>query len=76
MGGHFHRWRLGCKQSSFGHIMRVLQRTATDAFGKPLLYRHAIVPSRFRVQVSRLIPPRRHNKLARQDCLLSWRTVR
>jgi hypothetical protein len=52
MGAHVHRWRLGFKQSSLGHITRVLQRAALDASGRPLLSWHALVPSRFRVQVS------------------------
>jgi hypothetical protein len=51
MGAHFHRWRLGFKQSSLGHIARVLQRTAPDASSRPLRSWHALVPSRFRVQV-------------------------
>jgi hypothetical protein len=51
-GGGRRRWRLGLKQSSLGHIARVLRRGALDASRRPPLSRHAMVPSRFRVQVS------------------------
>ena len=44
MGGHFTVWRLGFKQSSFSHIMRVEQRIPFNAFGRSLLYWHAVVP--------------------------------
>jgi hypothetical protein len=50
---HFHRWGLGFKQSSLGHITRVPRRVALDASRSPPRFRHALVPSRFRVQVSR-----------------------
>ena len=52
MGAHFHRWGLGFKQSSLGHIARVLRHPALDASRRPPLPWHALVPSRFRVQVS------------------------
>jgi hypothetical protein len=52
MGAHFHRWRLGIRQFSFGHIARVLRRDALNASQRPPLSWHALVSSRFRVQVS------------------------
>jgi hypothetical protein len=51
-GAHFHRWRLGFKQSSLGHIARVSRHPALDASRRPPLPWHALVPSRFRVQVN------------------------
>ena len=51
-GAHFHLWRLGFKQSSLGHIARVLRHPALDASRRPPLPWHALVPSRFRVQVN------------------------
>src|SRR5262249_17372777 len=50
----FHHWRLGFRQSSFHHIARVLQGTTLHAFRWPLLLRHALVPSGFRLQVNRM----------------------
>ena len=47
------RWALDCKQSSFRHITRVLPSNDVSAFFRSRLYRHARVPSPFRVQVSR-----------------------
>ena len=58
MGAHSHRWTLGLKQSSFGHIARVMQRAVLDASGRPLFSWHALVPSRFRGQVSQLTQER------------------
>ena len=51
-GAHFHLWKLGFKQSSLGHIARVLRHPALDASRRPPLPWHALVPSRFRVQVN------------------------
>ena len=45
----FHPWRLGCKQSSLSHIIQVLQDHSVHIFRYPLLYKHALVPSPFRV---------------------------
>src|SRR5262249_30525193 len=50
----FHHWRLGFRQSSFHHIARVLQGATLHAFRWPLLLRHALVPSGFRLQVNRM----------------------
>jgi hypothetical protein len=58
MGAHSHRWTLGLKQSSFGPIARDMQRAVLDASGRPLFSWHALVPSRFRVQVSQLTQER------------------
>jgi hypothetical protein len=58
MGAHSHRWTLGLKQSSFGHIARVMQRAVLDASGRPLFSWHALVPSRVRGQVSQLTQER------------------
>jgi hypothetical protein len=58
MGAHSHRWTLGFQQSRLGHIARVVQRTALDASGRPLFSWPALVPSRFRVQVSQLTQER------------------
>src|SRR5262245_10133770 len=54
MSVRFHHWRLGFRQSSFHHIARVLQGTTLHAFRWPLLLRHALVPSSFRLQVNRM----------------------
>jgi hypothetical protein len=56
VGVRFHHWRLGFRQSSFHHIARVLQGTILHAFRWPLLLRQALVPSGFRLQVSRMTP--------------------
>src|SRR6266480_7662187 len=53
-GAHIHRWRLGLKQSSLGHIARVLQHPALDASRRPPLSWHALVPFGFPVQVSQV----------------------
>jgi hypothetical protein len=50
----FHHWRLGFRQSSFHHIARVLPGATLHAFRWPLLLRHALVPSSFRLQVNRM----------------------
>lgn len=47
-----HRWEFGFKQSSLSHIARVLRHPALDASRRTPLSEHAVVPSRFRVQVS------------------------
>jgi hypothetical protein len=51
-GAHIHRWRLGLKQSSLGHIVRALRHPALDASRRPPLPWHALVPFWFPVQVS------------------------
>jgi len=53
-GACFHRWRLGIRQFSFGHIARVLRHTALDASRRPSLFWHALVPLSFRGWVSQL----------------------
>jgi len=58
MGAHFHHWRLGFKQSSLGRIARVSRHAALDASRRPPLPWHALVPSRFRVQVSQVTQER------------------
>jgi hypothetical protein len=52
-GAHFHHWRLGFKQSSLGHIVRVLRHPDLDASSRSPLPRHALVPDGFPLQVSR-----------------------
>ena len=52
-GAHFHHWRLGFKQSSLGHIVRVLRHPDLYASSRPPLPRHALVPFRFPLQVNR-----------------------
>jgi hypothetical protein len=54
MSVRFHPWRLRFRQSSFHHIARVLQGAILHAFRWPLLLRHALVPSSFRLQVNRM----------------------
>jgi hypothetical protein len=54
----FHPWTLGFRQFSFSPIAQALQSHSAHVFGCPLLYQHAVVPSPFRVQVSR--SPRSH----------------
>jgi len=54
----FRHWTLGFRQSSFSPIAQALQSNSVHVFRCPLLYRHAVVPSPFRVQVSR--SPRSH----------------
>jgi hypothetical protein len=54
MSVRFHHWRLGFRQSSFHHIARGLQGATLHAFRWPLLFRHALVPSSFRLQVNRM----------------------
>jgi hypothetical protein len=54
MSAHSHYWRLGFKQSSLGPIARVSRHVALDASRRPPLSWHALVPSRFRVQVSQV----------------------
>ena len=51
---------LGFKQSSFHHIARVLRSQPYNALGLQPLYRHAVFPFGFHLQVSRLtqkLPP-------------------
>ncbi len=50
----FHRWGLGFKQSSFRRIMRALQDDTISVFWSLPLFRHALVPSGFRLQVNRM----------------------
>jgi hypothetical protein len=51
-GAHIHHWRLGLKQSSLGHIARVLRHPALNASRRPPRSWHALVPFGFPVQVS------------------------
>ena len=51
-GAHIHHWRLGFKQSSLGHIARVLRHPALNASRRPPLSWHALVPFGFPIQVS------------------------
>lgn len=53
-GDHLRRWGLDFKQSSLGHIAQILRHPVLDASRRPPLSRHAVVPIRFRVQVSRV----------------------
>ena len=50
----FHRWGLGFKQWSFRPIMRALQDGTISVFWSLPLFRHALVPSGFRLQVNRM----------------------
>ena len=52
--GRFHRWGLGCRQSSFRPIMRALQDRTVSVFWSFPLFRHALVPSGFRLEVNRM----------------------
>ena len=45
----FHRWGLGFKQCSFRPIMRALQDDTISVFWSLPLFRHALVPSSFRL---------------------------
>jgi hypothetical protein len=45
----FHRWRLGCRQSRFRPLRRALQDGAISVFWPRPLFRHALVPSGFRL---------------------------
>jgi hypothetical protein len=45
----FHRWGVGFTQSSFGPILRALQDDTISVFWSLPLFRHALVPSRFRL---------------------------
>jgi hypothetical protein len=47
------RWTLGFRPCSFGPIAQVSRDDRLHAFGCLPLYRHAVVPSGFRLQVSR-----------------------
>src|SRR5215472_3238770 len=51
-GAHSHRWRLGFKQSSLGHIARASRHPVLDASRRPSLPWHALVPLRFPLQVN------------------------
>src|SRR5205814_3032347 len=58
-------WTLGFRRSSFRHITRVPQRTAPNAWARPLVRWHAVVPFPFRAPgkpsdpgMSPPIPPR------------------
>ena len=53
MGAHFHRWRLGIRQFSFGHIARVLRRAGLDASGRPSAFPACSCP----LELSRLGKP-------------------
>jgi len=54
----FRHWTLGFRQFGFSHIAQALQSNSAHVFSCPLLYQQAVVPSPFRVQVSR--SPRSH----------------
>ena len=62
-------WGLGFKQSSFHHIARVLRSQPYNAFRLQPLYRHAVVPSGFRLGVSRLTQkfPPNFSRLGRES---------
>ena len=47
------RWALDFRQCSFRHVTRVLLSHDVSVFCRSRLYRQALVPSPFRVQVSR-----------------------
>jgi hypothetical protein len=48
---HFHPWELGFKQSGLRHITRALRSSTINAFTMLRASRHAVLPSRFPVQV-------------------------
>ena len=48
----FHHWKLRFSQSRFHHIARVLHNTILNVFRSFMRSSHALVPFRFRVQVS------------------------
>ena len=50
----FHRWGLRFKPGSFRPIMRALQDDTISVFWSLPLFRHALVPSSFRLQVNRM----------------------
>ena len=50
----FHHWRLEFRQFSFRHIARALQDGAFSVFQRLQLFRHALFPSGFRLQVNRM----------------------
>src|SRR5512138_2876749 len=54
----FHPWTLAFRQFSFSLIAQALQSHSLHVFGCSLLYRQVVVPSSFRIQVSR--SPRSH----------------
>jgi hypothetical protein len=49
-----HHWGLGFRQSSFRLIARALPGRIVSVFRYPLLFRQALVPSSFRLQVNRM----------------------
>jgi len=49
-----HRGGLGCRQGSFRPIMRALQDETISVFWSLPLFRHALVPSRLRLQGNRM----------------------
>ena len=53
-GDRSHRWGLGFKQSSLGHIARVLQHPALNASRRPPLSRHATFPLSFHLEVGQV----------------------
>ena len=57
-GGLLHLWELGLRQSSFRRITRTSRGGSLGTSGIPPLCRHAVVPSAFRLQVSRLVQER------------------
>ena len=50
----FHRWGWGCRPSSFRPILRALQDGTIRVFWAFPLFRHALVPSGFRLEVHRM----------------------
>ena len=74
----FHRWGLGVKQSSFRPIMRALQDDPISVFRSLPLFRHALVPSSFRLQVNRMAQRSPFEPLlteSRIQCRVPRRTV-
>jgi hypothetical protein len=53
-----HRWGLGFRQCSFHPITRVLRDDTFSVFRWPPLFRHALFPSSFRLQVNRMTQER------------------
>src|SRR5438270_13752200 len=54
----FRRWTLGFRQSSFSRIAQALRGRTVHAFRRSPLHVHALVPTSFRIRVSR--SPRSH----------------
>ena len=74
----FHRWGLGFKQCRFRRIMRALQDDTIRVFWSLPLFRHALVPSGFRLQVNRMAQRSPFEPLligSRIQCRVPRRTV-